>query len=110
MHDGENLFNASTSFGGVAWQCQDAANSLILGEKIEEFIIFGIDNTAHRIPEYTYSRDPQYGGGEGDEYLDFLEKTVLPRLNGLYRVDGRRPGILGSSLGGLISCYAGYVV
>jgi hypothetical protein len=29
MHDGQNLFNASTSFAGIAWQVQDAADALI---------------------------------------------------------------------------------
>jgi hypothetical protein len=48
-------------------------------------------------------------GGRGEEYLDFLEDTVLPLIAKHFRVETARPnvGIMGSSLGGLISCYAG---
>jgi len=76
---------------------------------MEEIIIVGVDNTPDRIDEYTYSVDPQYGGGKGNLYLNFLEDTVIPLVKSLYRIDPNAPfGILGSSLGGLISCYAGW--
>jgi hypothetical protein len=79
----------------------------------------GVDNTDGRIFEYTYSVDPTVGqGGGADLYLDFLEQTVLPLVQTLFRVQappaaqpnvgGARWGILGSSLGGLLSCYAGW--
>jgi hypothetical protein len=50
-----------------------ALERLLSGAQI---IIVGVDNTDRRMDEYTYSKDPTYGGGEGDHYLDFLEKTV----------------------------------
>lgn len=57
--------------------------------------------------EYTYSYDEdEKCGGRGDKYLDFLEHTVLPLVSSQYRVQTRSLGIMGSSLGGLISCYA----
>ncbi len=60
--------------------------------------------------EYTYSRDPSEGfGGKGDLYLDFIEATLLPMIREELRVTlGDGLGIMGSSLGGLISCYAGW--
>eukprot|EP01012_Entosiphon_sulcatum_P031968 TRINITY_DN406_c0_g1_i1.p1 TRINITY_DN406_c0_g1~~TRINITY_DN406_c0_g1_i1.p1 ORF type:complete len:435 (-),score=67.90 TRINITY_DN406_c0_g1_i1:1243-2547(-) len=112
MHDGQNLFNASTSFGGVAWDCQDTVDALINQGAMEEVVIVGVYNSGqNRINEYTYSYSSQYqAGGQGDLYLDFLEQTVLPYVQKQYRIAPQRErlGILGSSLGGLISCYAGW--
>lgn len=112
MHDGQNLFNASTSAFGVAWMCQDTLNDPILQGGMREVIVVGVDNTPARIFEYTYSVDPTVGqGGGADLYLDFLRDTVLPVVAGRYRVfptPGARWGVLGSSLGGLLSCYAGW--
>lgn len=50
-------------------------------------------------------------GGKGDLYLDFIEKELLPKLKTDYfagRFVEGTVGIGGSSLGGLISCYALY--
>lgn len=121
MHDGQNLFNASTATYGVAWLIQDTLDAMILNGSMRPVVVVGVDNTDARIYEYTYSSDPtvpQAGGG-ADLYLDFLEQTVLPVVQGAFRVNGAaRPGqggtapprwgILGSSLGGLLSCYAGW--
>jgi len=110
MQDGQNLFDPSTSFGGTAWMCQDTVDSLVQQGSMEEIMIIGVYNTANRINEYTYSVDPEYGGGEGDLYLDFLEQTVMPWVEDRYRMDTgvSNLGIMGSSLGALISCYAGW--
>lgn len=110
MHDGQNLFNASTSFAGVAWQCQDTVNALVNEGSMEEVIIVGIDNTVNRTDELTYSYDAsEKAGGHGNLYLDFIEQTVFGVVATWFRVQpGAMPAILGSSLGGLISCYAGY--
>ena len=62
--------------------------------------------------EYTYSYDKEEGfGGNGDKYLDFIEQSVLPLMKKNLRIEldfGGRLGISGSSLGGLISCYAAW--
>lgn len=36
MHDGQNLFNASTATYGVAWMCQDTLNPLIIDGQMRE--------------------------------------------------------------------------
>jgi len=88
MHDGQNLFNDSTSFAGVAWECQDTVDIQVYSGDMEEIIIVGVDNTNDRTNEYTYSRDPSQGtGGKGDLYLNFLESTVIPLIRSQYRVD-----------------------
>merc|ERR1712137_1189985 len=86
-------------------------NALVEAEAMREIIIVGVDNTLDRTTEYTYSYDKSVGaGGKGDQYLDFLEKTVLPYVQARYRITTERDrlGMMGSSLGGLISCYAGW--
>jgi len=115
MHDGQNLFNASTSFGGIAWMCQDTINALVVEGVIDEVLIVGVYNTDDRTNEYTYSYAadcgcPKGAGGLGDLYLDFLYDQVVPFVQKNYRVETTTENlaILGSSLGGLISCYAGW--
>jgi hypothetical protein len=49
MHDGQNLFNSSTSFNGIAWNCQETVNALVNEGLMEEVIIVGVDNTPLRI-------------------------------------------------------------
>lgn len=120
MHDGQNLFNPATSFGGIAWGCDTTIDQLVVEGLMEEVMIIGVYNTPDRLDEYTYIYDPCYttdfrgncvgGGGKGDLYLDFLIETAVPYVvDKGYRMDIERNnlGIMGSSLGGLISCYAG---
>lgn len=116
MHDGQNLLDPSTAFLNQAWMIQNTLNPLIVSNdpdySMEEVIVIGIDNTADRLNEYTYSKDKDYGGGKGDVYLDFIEKTALPflmkKFSQRWILRNDKLGILGSSLGGLISCYAGW--
>lgn len=111
MHDGQNLFDPRTSAFGTAWMCQDALNGNIINGVSDEVVIVGAYNTNDRNNEYTYIYDPEEGfGGKGDLYLDWIESTLIPLAAKTYRVDIQRDtlGIMGSSLGGLISCYAGW--
>jgi predicted alpha/beta superfamily hydrolase len=110
MHDGQNLFDRATAFGGVDWNIQGAADRLIAEEKIEPLIVVGIDNTGKcRINEYTPTKVPKLGGGRADVYAKFLLKEVMPFIQQQYRtVSGpASTGIGGASLGGLLSLYLG---
>lgn len=112
MHDGNNLFDPATAFLGNSWLIQDTLDPLIYQGVIEEVVVVGAYNTGDRMNEYTYSFDKSEGfGGKGDQYLDWIEQTLLPLANENLRVKldyGGKLGIMGSSLGGLISCYAGW--
>ncbi|WP_259462719.1 alpha/beta hydrolase-fold protein [Caldibacillus debilis] len=50
-------------------------------------------------------------GGQGSHYLSFLVEKLKPYIDRKYKTDGRREqtGIIGASLGGLISIYAAYL-
>lgn len=109
MHDGQNLFDPRAAFGGVAWSADDAMNGGAEDATIREAIIVGVENTADRIAEYTPTRDATYGGGNGDAYLRMLIDEVKPMIDRTYRTlpDRANTALVGSSLGGLISSYAG---
>lgn len=110
-HDGQNLFEAATAFGGNEWRMDETTNQLIGNGLMDESIIVGIYNTgSNRIYEYTPCCDPSYGGGGADQYLAFIGNTVKPYIDANYRtLTGRaNTATLGSSLGGLFSVYAGH--
>ncbi len=107
MHDGQNLFNNSTSFAGE-WNVDETMDSLITAGN-KEAIIIGIDNGGeYRIDELTPFSNNEYGGGNGSKYLEFIVKTLKPYIDNNYRTlsDRNNTAIMGSSLGGLISFYA----
>jgi predicted alpha/beta superfamily hydrolase len=110
MHDGNNVFDARTSFAGVEWAADETAERLIESGKIPPLIIVGIYNNADRMAEYTPFKDARNGGGNGDAYLAFIVETLKPFIDQTYRTRPEREntGIAGSSLGGLISLYAPY--
>ncbi len=109
MHDGQNLFDPRAAFGGVAWDADGAMNGGAESGAIREAILVGVENTAARIDEYTPTRDAMYGGGNGDAYLRMLIDEVKPMIDRDYRTlpDRANTALVGSSLGGLISSYAG---
>jgi predicted alpha/beta superfamily hydrolase len=104
MHDGQNLFDAITSFSGE-WEVDETLNTLSAqGKRVP--IVVGIDNGGgNRIAEYTPWTNQQYGGGDGEKYIQFLVETLKPFIDQNYRTlpDRENTGIMGSSLGGLIS-------
>ncbi len=110
MHDAQNLFENATSAFGVEWEVDETMDQLIGSGDIKEAIIVGIDNTNNRMSEYTPTWDSTYGGGNGDAYLDFIENDLIPYINTNYRSQQGKDStyLMGSSLGGLISFYAGW--
>lgn len=106
LHDGQNLFDAATSFAGE-WQVDETMEAL--SQEGIEAIIVGISNAGRaRMDEYSPFSHPRLGGGRGDQYLDFVVRTVKPRVDADFRTcpDRAHTGVMGSSMGGLISLYA----
>ena len=114
MHDGQNVFDDATSYSGE-WGVDDYLDSLSMDAK--QCIVVAIDNGGNkRLNEYcpydfslsgigAFSKSNK---GEGNEYVDFLVKTLKPFIDKNYRTakDKANTAIAGSSMGGLISLYA----
>jgi predicted alpha/beta superfamily hydrolase len=110
MHDGQNLFDAATAFGGNEWKVDETMDAGAEDGSIREAIIVGPENTSKRIYEYTPTKDPSEGdGGGADLYLSMLQTELEPKVVAeLPVLTGRENrAIIGSSLGGLVSAYAG---
>lgn len=106
MNDGQNVFdNATSGFG--EWGVDEALDTL--GPKNKDIIVVAVDHgSAKRNNEYSPFETEKFGKGEGNEYVDFLAKTLKPYIDKHYRTkkDEKNTFIAGSSMGGLISFYA----
>ncbi len=106
MHDGQNLFDVRTAYSGE-WSVDETLNTLAAsGKRVP--IVVGVDNGGgNRIGEYTPWKNTQYGGGDGEKYMQFIVETLKPHIDKIFRTlpDRENTGIMGSSLGGLISHY-----
>jgi predicted alpha/beta superfamily hydrolase len=116
LHDGQNVFDAATSFGGVEWGVDETAQQLIRRKLIEPLIIVAIANTGEdRIHEYapTPARiDPpkrKRSKGLLRSYGRFLIEELKPFIDRKYRTlrDAEFTGMGGSSLGGLATLALG---
>jgi predicted alpha/beta superfamily hydrolase len=106
MHDGQNIFDASTSYSGE-WQVDETMEALS-GEGIEA-IVAGIANSGSgRAVDYSAHVHSVYGGGGADAYIDFLVREVKSLVDGAFRTlpDREHTGLMGSSMGGSVSLYA----
>lgn len=107
MHDGQNVFDAATAYAGE-WGVDETLNQLS-AEGWLDLIVVAVDNGAqHRMSEYSGWNHPRYGVGEGAQYIRFLSNTIKPYIDQHYRTlpGVEHTGIMGSSMGGLISHYA----
>ncbi len=103
MHDAQNLFDAKTAYSGE-WNVDEKLDSLKA-----QLIVVGIEHgNEKRIDELTPFKNEKYGGGNADNYLDFIVKTLKPYIDNHYRTKPKAKNtiIMGSSLGGLVSYYA----
>jgi predicted alpha/beta superfamily hydrolase len=118
LHDGQNVFNAATSFSGVEWGVDETAERLIRTKGIEPLIIVAVANMGDdRIHEYAptlgvidaKARRKKRSKGLAQMYGRFLLDELKPYIDGKYRTR-RGPeftGLGGSSLGALATLAIG---
>ncbi|MCB2218865.1 MAG: hypothetical protein KQI35_00615 [Bacteroidetes bacterium] len=122
MHDGQNLFDTATAYGGNEWGVDEWIKKLSAEKKIPEVIVVGIWNTQQRFREYNPQKPfnnlpdslqqmliKEYGGPPlSDAYLQFIVRELKPIIDSTYQTlpDRQHTAIMGSSMGGLISAYA----
>lgn len=108
MHDGQNVFDATTSFIGE-WEVDETLNRLHdAGDP--GIIVVGIDNGgAFRTEEYIPWDNPNLGDTRGELYAEFIVNTLKPVIDATYRTlpDRENTAVMGSSFGGVISSYCG---
>lgn len=118
MHDGQNLFDASTTWNHQTWNVDSVAGRLAASGEIEAPVIVGIhSNPETRIgdlmPQRALETSPasMKGMGErvlrGDRYGDFIVNTLKPLVDTVcnVRTDAASTSVMGSSMGGIISVY-----
>ena len=119
MHDGQMLFDATTTWNRQEWHVDEVMDSLIKAGAIRPCIVVGIYNTDDRLTEYYPDKTVQFVPEAdskkaktdklaGDAYLNFIVKELKPFIEERYKpLTGREHTfMMGSSMGGLISLYA----
>ena len=131
MHDGQMLFDASTTWNKQEWKVDEVASQLMQENKVNDFIvvaIWNIPNLRHmdlypNKPYQLLSNETQEKiqvevkktpfpfddkKNNSDSYLKFIVKEVKPFIDENYSVftDANHTAIMGSSMGGLFSMYA----
>lgn len=109
MHDGQNLFDDSTSYVGE-WGVDESLNQLAQEGEFR-LIVVGIDNGQEkRMNELSPWENKKFGEAEGEQYMKFIVNQIKPFIDNNYRTlsDRDNTAIMGSSMGGLISHYAIY--
>lgn len=128
MHDGQNLFDATTTWNQQEWMIDEVATKLMKDEITKNFIVVGI----HNIPAIRWQdlypekamnflskedKDTMYKEAaennfstvlNGDAYLSFIVTELKPYIDATYAVYKNKENtfVAGSSMGGLMSMYA----
>lgn len=128
MHDGQMLFDSTTTWNKQEWKIDEAATDLMNQKITRDFIVVGI----HNIPEIRWhdlfpakamdfmdndvkkevfrkaKEDNFPTEFKGDAYLKFLVSELKPYIDATYSVHSNKENtfVAGSSMGGLMSMYA----
>jgi len=107
LQDGQNTHDDYGPYGNWAVNKRLAK---LYPEGFGNVIVVAIDHAEeYRIKEFTPYDHPKFGEGEGDEYVKFITQELKPEIDSKFRTLAGREhtAIGGSSMGGLISLYAG---
>jgi enterochelin esterase-like enzyme len=129
MHDGQMLFDSTTTWNQQEWKVDEWATKLMDEGKTKDFIVvapWNINNERHSdfFPQKPFESLPQktqdslfkvakkeklpFEKINSDNYLKFLVKELKPYIDKAYitLTDKNNTAVMGSSMGGLISMYA----
>jgi predicted alpha/beta superfamily hydrolase len=118
LQDGQNVFDAATSFAGVEWGVDETSERLIRKKLLDPLIIVAIANMGEdRIHEYSPTRGvidskakrKSRSRGLARQYGQFLIEELKPYIDRKYRTkhEPQFTGLGGSSLGGLVTLAIG---
>jgi len=131
MHDGQNLFDANTTWNNQEMKVDEWVSELIKKDSIDDMIVIAIHNIpkirfldyypektlnylSEKVKDSLLENSNTQGGNisfedfKGDEYLKFLVTELKPFVDSTYATltEQTNTFIGGSSMGGLISMYA----
>ncbi len=109
LHDAQNLFREGSEFGN--WEI-DKKLSILAEYGRGDVIVVAVEHGEEdRAREYLLGKNKVVKGVQGKKFIRFLVETLKPYIDKKYRTrTGRKDtGIGGSSLGGLLSIYAGFL-
>src|SRR5207302_6302583 len=120
LQDGQNVFDAATSFAGVEWGVDETVQRLIRKKQIEPLIIVAVANMGEdRIHEYAptaavielHDHPKKRSRGLAGIYGRFLIEELKPFIDNKYRTkpEFEFTGLGGSSLGGLATLAIGII-
>lgn len=112
VQDGQSIFDDRTATRDTEWGLDEAAQKLIGEKKMAASIIVAVSNGGSgpsRVIDFTAAKDARHGEGRAENYLGFLKDELKPMVDATYRTKPAREttGVMGSSLGGYFSLYAG---
>ncbi|MDE6556303.1 MAG: esterase family protein, partial [Duncaniella sp.] len=122
MHDGQNLFDASTTWNHQSWEMDVTPCRMIRQGEIRPLIIVGIHSDPEkRVSQLMPQQAVKDAGLEdlmaevklkgqpvlGDQYASFVVNTLKPLIDSRYSTlpDRDNTSVMGSSMGGLMSLY-----
>lgn len=111
LHDGQNLFDTSTSFAGVEWGVDETAERLVHAGRVAPLIIVAINHAGvQRADEFAPTHDAhRQAGGHADRYARFIVQELKPYVDRTFRTrpEADQNALGGSSLGGLVTLHIG---
>lgn len=122
MHDGQNLYDASTTWNKQSWEMDSVTSSLVAQGVIEAPVIVGVHSVdSTRIGDLMPQKACDYNRVladslrayfpeikmRGDAYASFIATTLKELVDSTYavRTDMESTSVMGSSMGGLMSIY-----
>jgi predicted alpha/beta superfamily hydrolase len=116
MNDGQNVFADEDAFNGISW---GLIRSYQKSPDLPRIIVVGLEcaEGSRRFDEYSgffidhpglATFEPKPTGMKGDVYLETIVSEIKPMIDSMYPTlpDPEHTGIIGSSMGGVITCYA----
>lgn len=126
MHDGQMLFDSTTTWNQQEWKVDEWASKLMSTNKTKDFIVVAVHNIPERRWEDLF---PEKAMGflseeelktvkdisnrvnytlNGNNYLRFMVEELKPEIDKSFstHADASNTFVMGSSMGGLMSMYA----
>lgn len=113
MHDGQNVFDVSTSGYGKEWQVDEVLDRLRSQGTMKDVIVVAVAHGGPSRPnEYVSFMDPYIptDGVTAEAFTKFFIETVIPYVDETYRTipDRENRMIMGSSFAGVQAFWMGY--